>query len=116
MLSLAWVFQLDALFRADSFRSSSLSLETVSGFPVHYALEPVSVESVKILVLFDDPPRIYAASLRDVSAWSVVMSPGDSDASPDLTFLYSFGASTEFSFGGEVGIAFVAGLSSGSGT
>ena len=41
MFSLAWVFQLDALFCADSFGSSSLSLETAVGFPVHDALETI---------------------------------------------------------------------------
>jgi hypothetical protein len=55
-------FKLDALFRADSLGSSSLSSETVVGFPVHYALEPVSVESLKIL--FDDS----AAHLRSILA------------------------------------------------
>ena len=48
------------------FRIGEFVIGDRCGFPVHYALEPVSAESLKILVLFDDPPRIFAASLRDV--------------------------------------------------
>jgi hypothetical protein len=72
MLNLAWVFQTRCAVSCGFFRIVKFVIGDRRGlFPCMMHLKPVSMESLKVLVLFDDPPRIYAAFLRDVSAWSV---------------------------------------------